>query len=202
MDNLRQERLKSEANLERVKRKLAEVHRAKKRLELVSRREGVVMNLPQSEEVGKSWEKDQPTPFCVIASGPAARLVPVSPTDYDLVRDDLKYNKELPVTIRVHGLGSRNWHGRIGHMPGSEAKTIPLALSSKGGGPLAVKPGNNDSKELMPQSQVYLIGVDILDSDDTICPGVMAQVKIHCRYRSAAWWVWRTLSATFDLVLL
>ena len=66
---------------------------------------------------------------------------------------------------------------------------------------MAVKPGSKP-EEIVPQSQVYLVGIDILDPDDAICPGVLAQVKIHCRYRSAAWWVWRTISATFDLGLL
>jgi hypothetical protein len=30
----------------------------------------------------------------------------------------------------------------------------------------------------------------------------MAQVKIHCRWRSGAWWAWRTISSTFDLGLM
>ena len=82
----------------------------------------------------------------------------------------------------------------------AEAKTIPPALSSKGGGPLAVKPGG-DPNQLVPQSQVYLVGINVEQPDEAIAPGSMAQVKIHCEYRSCAWWVWRTLSQTFDLGL-
>ena len=86
-------------------------------------------------------------------------------------------------------------------MPESEAAKVPLALSNKAGGPVAIKPGG-DPNLLVPQSQFYLVGIDIEDADGAICPGVLAQVKIHCEYRSGAWWVWRLLSSTFDIGLL
>jgi hypothetical protein len=53
----------------------------------------------------------------------------------------------------------------------------------------------------MPQAQVFLVGINFDHPDDAIAPGTLAQVKIHCEYRSAAWWTWRTISATFDLGL-
>jgi putative peptide zinc metalloprotease protein len=190
--------------VEAARKNLAELNRHKKRLELVARREGIVMNLPATEEIGKSWEKDQTMPFCSIGDPNRLRVeLPLATVDYDLVLDDLKRSgSQVPVTVRVQGRGDKTWKGKVAHTPESEAKTIRLALSSKGGGPLAVKPGSNDPKEMIPQSQVYLVGIDILDSDKAICPGALAQVKIHCRYRSGAWWVWRTVSATFDLGLL
>ena len=74
-------------------------------------------------------------------------------------------------------------------------------LSNKSGGPLAVQP-SKDTKRFVPQSQVYLVGIYIDNPDRAIHPGVRAQVKIHCEYRSCAWWVWRKLSSVFDLGLL
>ena len=104
-------------------------------------------------------------------------------------------------TLRVHGRDSKTWSGRISYLPDDAASKIPLALSNKVGGPVAIKPSNNPN-ELVPQSQVYLVGIDIEDADGAICPGVLSQVKIHCEHRSAAWWVWRLLSSTFDIGLL
>ena len=36
----------------------------------------------------------------------------------------------------------------------------------------------------MPQSQVFLVGIDFEQPDDSIAIGTLAQVKIHCEYRS------------------
>jgi hypothetical protein len=54
----------------------------------------------------------------------------------------------------------------------------------------------------VPQSQQYLVTVNLQDADPAVCPGTLAQVKIHCRWRTAAWWVWRAISSTFDLGLI
>jgi putative peptide zinc metalloprotease protein len=131
----------------------------------------------------------------------------VTPSDYDLVRDNLikarKRKEQLPVVIRVQGRDSTTWPGRIRteSLPSSEAREIPPALSNKFGGPLAIKP-SSDPNKMVPQNQVYLLDIEFAESDDAICPGTLAQVKIHCEYRSMAWWTWRSLSATFDIGLL
>ena len=55
--------------------------------------------------------------------------------------------------------------------------------------------------KLIPVNQQFLIYADIVNPDKSILPGNMAQVKIHTQWRSAAWWVYRTISNTFDLGL-
>jgi len=130
--------------------------------------------------------------------------VPVPPDDYELIRDNLKKltrGEVLPVTIRVYGRDSRTWTGRVAYLPESRAEFVPAALTNKAGGPLATKPSDNPNK-FVPQNQVFLVGIDFEDPDVAICPGTMAQVKVHNEYRTCAWWVWRTLNATFDLGLL
>src|SRR5439155_10544319 len=122
--------------------------------------DGIVMGLPQVDEVGKQFDKEQATPFCSIGDPKYLRvLVPVPPADFQLLVENMK-KQPPPVTIRVQGHGGRTWPGRVDPeaMPHSEAKEIPLALSNKGGGPLAVKPNSNPN-QLSPQSQVYLVGV-------------------------------------------
>ena len=185
---------------------LQQLEERRRKLDLKAPIDGVVMSLPKIDEVGKRWEAEQSFPFCSIGDpGKLRVLVPVHPADYDLVRKDydkrIAQNKDMPVTIRVIGRDRKTWQGVIRELPRSEAKEIPPALSSKLGGPLAVKPSANPN-ELVPQAQVYLVGIDITNPDSAVAPGTLAQVKIHCEPRSAAWLVWRSLSLTFDLGLL
>jgi len=203
---MKEERARAEGERAGLALKQREIERSMGRLILRARRDGVVMGLPPAQEVGKLWDtrdKDSSMPFCSIGDPQKLRaLAPVPSLDYDLVRENLKAldnSRQLGVTIRVQGLAENTWRGHVSHLPEDQAKTIPFQLSTRGGGPLALQPGSN---ELKPQSQVYLIGIDIDNPDASICPGTLGQVKIHCRYRSCAWWVWRTLSATFDLGLL
>jgi putative peptide zinc metalloprotease protein len=118
---------------------------------------------------------------------------------------------DLEVTVRVHGRDARTWKGRITSLPQSEAKTIPLTLSSKQGGPVATKPpappqpGSSKTgaqeEGLPPQTQHYIVYVDILDPDDAIVPGNLAQVKVRCQPETCLHWLWRTIHDTFDIGL-
>ena len=117
--------------------------------------------------------------------------------------DKFGEQKPIPATIRVQGRVSNLWKGGVWmkELPKSEAHEIPLPLSSKGGGHIAVRPPTANQK-LIPQAQIYLVPVDFEDPDEAVCTSSMAQVKIHCEYESAAWWTWRTISSIFDLGLL
>src|SRR5262249_7542101 len=106
----------------------------------------------------------------------------------------------LQATIRVQGHDSKLWPGVVNLLPESDAKDVPVQLANKVGGPLAVKPGTEQGK-LLPQSQVFLVSVDFEKPDDSIAINSIAQVKIHCEYRSCAWLIYRTVSNTFDLGL-
>jgi putative peptide zinc metalloprotease protein len=163
---------------------------------------GIVMSAPKPDEIGKYWEKDQPVPFCQIGDPKTLRaLVPVPPSDYHLLQSDMADGRQLAVSIRVPGRGSEVIAGRVAQLPQSDAKDLPLALTQRGGGPLAVKP-SNDPNINVPQSQHYLIPVEILHPDSAICPGTMVKVKIHCRWQTCAWWCWRAISSAFDLGLI
>jgi putative peptide zinc metalloprotease protein len=108
---------------------------------------------------------------------------------------------DLAVTIRIHGRDSHTWQGKILHLPEKEADKVPLALSSRAGGPVAVK-GGVKSNTLVPQTQHFLVEVEIIDPDPAIVPGVMAQVKVHCKNETCAKWLWRTVNNLFDLGLI
>jgi putative peptide zinc metalloprotease protein len=206
--------VKSIAERETARSRLKQVNEEAQRLVLRSPRDGVVIGLPAVDELGKTWifnrdaaSKDETTLFCVVAERTKLRvIVPVSAPDMQLLRDELKElpeGEQLPVTVRVIGRGMRLWKGHVAPpLPPSEAKTILPALSSKLGGPVAVKPGGDDPNHLIPQSQVFLVDVDLEDHDGAIALNTLAQVHIHCQYRSLAWLTWRAIHTTFQPRLL
>jgi putative peptide zinc metalloprotease protein len=168
-------------------------------------RAGIVMSPPSVDDVGKSYE--QGAQFCSIGDPTRLRaLMPIGASDYQLLKGDsvalLERGQVLNVDIRVQGRGSAQWKGRLEPLPETDSKSIPGPLTNREGGPVAVKPGGQPGAPPQPQSQQYLIGVDFITPDDAICPGCMAQVKVHCRWRTLAWWAWRTISNTFDLGLI
>jgi putative peptide zinc metalloprotease protein len=166
-------------------------------------RDGMVMGLPTIEAVGRRW--DRKTPLCRVGDPEYLRvLIPVPPADYSLLQENLGYEGKymLPVEARVHGQGTDVWKGYVSRLPESEAATIPVALSNRANGPVPIKPSNNP-EELIPQTQQYLVSVDLdRDQELTIKPGARSQVKIHCKKRTLAWWVWRTIHDTFNLGFL
>jgi putative peptide zinc metalloprotease protein len=188
----------------------------KESLILKAPRAGVVMSSPRINDVGKLWDKGLETPFCSIGEPvgegdkrvlPLRAVIPVTPSDYSLIKEDFesmaKEGQELGVTIRVQGRDANTWKGVLTRtsLPEQEATSLPVGLTTKGGGPLAIKP-NQQPGVYVPQAQVYLLTVDFVDPDNAIYPGTLGQVKIHCRWRSCAWWTWRTICDVFELRLM
>jgi putative peptide zinc metalloprotease protein len=118
---------------------------------------------------------------------------------------------DLEITIRVHGRDSQTWRGHIDSLPEMEAQTIPEELSSKAGGPVAIKAqppsqqqvakGGVHADPLTPQTQQFIVYVELIDADDAILPGVTAQVKVRCQPETCVHWLWRTVNDTFHLGL-
>src|SRR5262249_38115856 len=109
--------------------------------------------------------------------------------------------EELSIKLRVLGRHGMIHTGQVAQLPETEAKDVPWALAQKCGGPLPIKPGD-PSHAAVPQSQQYLVAILLNDTDGTIRPGNLAQVSVHCRWRTGAWWVWRAVASTFDVGLL
>jgi len=173
-------------------------------LTLRADRAGVVMSPPRVDEIGKYWDaKEQPKPFCSIGEPQKLRvLIPVGPDDYRLLIDDRKdlrdKGNDLTVTLRVQGHDKRTWEGTIAELPQSAAKEVPVQLTTRAGGPLAIKPGSRPGV-FEPQAQQYLVAIDVKEPGEAISPGTFAQAKIHCQWHSCGWWTWRTFCSLFDL---
>jgi hypothetical protein len=54
----------------------------------------------------------------------------------------------------------------------------------------------------VPQTQHFLVYVDVVDPDDAVAVGSMAQVKIYLRHETCLHWAWRTVNDVFNLRLL
>lgn len=170
-------------------------------LQIRAPRSGVVMELPRMDEVGKTWRNRSDKPFCRI--GDPGRLwvvVPLDAADYRHLRDDgcaAGGVEKVPVTIRAEGRIGRRWEGSVTQLPETEAAEVPLALTSRVGGPIAVRP--SEREQFVPATSQYLVAVTMHQPDAAVCPGTLAPVVFHCRWRTAAWWIWRGLSAAFEL---
>jgi putative peptide zinc metalloprotease protein len=168
---------------------------------LTSPIDGVIMSPPKVDEIGKMWEDFVERPVCLIGDRlRLAVLVPVEPYDHEWLRENMLSRGDdgyLAASVRIPGRGTKSWAGRVRRLPTSSASSVPVQLTFKCGGPLAVKPDANPNM-FIPQSQQYLIEVEIDEVDRTVQPGVLANVIIHCRWRSGAWWAWRYINNTLD----
>ena len=171
--------------------------------ELRAPRDGIVITCPKRDEVGKLFDKGYTEAQPLFSIGDPAKLmirVPVSPQDFRVLKDDLPAKGELAVTVYVKGRSDRQFHGFVRRLPDQNAATVPIQLTQRGGGPLAVKPGE-DPNVLIPLAQTYLVEVDLTDPDAAIKPGQLAVVKIHAKWRSGAWWVGRAIANALDIGL-
>lgn len=217
-DETEKNRLKSqltEARGEEIKAR-TERDTLKKREEedlvLLSPRGGVIGQAPRRDDLGKLVEGalDQPntTPLFTIHEPGKLRLcMPLETSEYNQLRasyEPTRMGKRPPldVVIRIHGHGNRTWKGTIVRLEESEAKFVPPMLSSRSGGPVAVKAPTAKSPGLVPQAQHFLVYIDIDNDDDTIVVNSMAQVKIYLQPETCAWWVWRKLNDLLNLRLM
>jgi len=178
-------------------------------------RDGLIGQGPRIDDIGKMFEgsregQQQSQPLFTIHSGRLRVCMPLVTYDYNRLVRDLHGNewertnqlRKLDVTLRIHGRDSKVWTAQIERYDESEARYIPLPLSSRGGGPVAVHPPSPQSPGLVPQTQHYLIYLTIDDPDDAIGVGAMAQVKIYLQPETCLSWAWRTINDVFNLRLM
>src|SRR5262249_11118361 len=104
----------------------------------------------------------------------------------------------VPICSRFQGRATHAWRGETTRPAEAAAPEIPLALSNRGGGPVPVRAERSKTGALIPQTQYYLVYVDLIDPGDAIAPGSMAQVKIHCKNETCLTWLWRKINTTLE----
>ena len=109
---------------------------------------------------------------------------------------------DLGATLCIEGRAFHDFKGVVLPLPESEAKTIPFPLTSKAGGPVAVKAMVGKTGNLEAQTQQFLVYIDIVNADDAVKTGNLAEVKINCQPETCLQWAWRWANETFDLRLM
>jgi putative peptide zinc metalloprotease protein len=169
-------------------------------------RGGMILGAPTKKDQFKFWDKAESGPFCKIADPTKLRvLLPVSPTEYRELRENLdRVRHERPAeqafleaSILLADRSDRLFQGRVTTLPDRHEDNIPIGLTSRGGGPVAVKPSDNPGVN-EPVAQTYVVSVEIIDPDRTIIPGTQAKVKVYLRWRSAAWWVGQKVASALE----
>ena len=174
-------------------------------LRLTSPIAGIIGQAPRKEDIGKRIEPDNRSPLITVyPEGKLSVILPLTTSEYNqLVRDcqgDPTKIKPESIIIRVQGREGAVWNGINPRLLPSEARDIPLALTSRAGGPVAVK-ATNPGEPMVPQAQQFLVYLDIMSPDQAILPGNMAQVKIYLQPETCAQWSWRTVNNLFELGL-
>ena len=121
--------------------------------------------------------------------------------DHKLLAEDLPRGGELMASVYVNGRTDRIFIGRVRELPKSSAKQVPYSLTNRSGGPLAVQQSGESGQELSPIAQVYLVEIEVNDPDASIKPGALVNAKIHCEWRTAAWWLKRKVTEALDFGL-
>jgi putative peptide zinc metalloprotease protein len=172
-------------------------------------RAGVIMNSPKKEEMFKYWDQSDAPPFCKIGDNSKIRvLVPVTPTQYREIKENLAEKKAespnelafLDASILVSNRSDHIYQGRVTAVPNMHETNMPVGLTSRGGGPVAVRPSERQNSN-EPVTQTYLIQVELMDPDGTLVPGAQAKVKIHLKWRTAASWVAQKIASALDVGL-
>lgn len=164
---------------------------------------GVTMGVPKSTDLGRSYSPSgtKERPLMTVAD-PTKLVVkiPVSAASHRLLKEELAGGNELDVTVYVTGRTDRDYHGKLKRVPDAPERTVPLALTHRAGGPLSVTQ-NPETGEVVPVAQTYLVDVELLDPDPSARPGALVTAKVHCRWRSCGWLVWRKISEALDIGL-
>jgi putative peptide zinc metalloprotease protein len=171
-------------------------------------RAGSVMGAPKPDDLLRTWDKNEGREVCIIGDTDKLRvLVAVGAVDYRELRLNLQRARaenpadpHLEVSILPSRRSDHEFKGRITRLPDADEKNLPIQLTSRGGGSWAVKPGG-DPNVHQPMVQAYLIPVEVVDPDETLTPGTLATVKIHLKWKSAAWWAWRSIASALDVGL-
>jgi putative peptide zinc metalloprotease protein len=195
-----------------VKRSKDQLDRQEKQIKdseiLRAQRPGVVMGTPKKEELNRMWDKQEGHALCTIGDPKRLRLVvAVNAADYREIRQNLERKKAespdaafLEVSILAKNRSDHEFKGRITRVPDVDEKNLPLELTHRGGGTWATKPGG-DPNVNQPMVQAFLIPVEVDDPDATLVPGTLAQAKVHVKWRSGAWWAWRSIASALDVGL-
>lgn len=191
---LGQQLVKAQGELDKLEHNRQLLHKQQDRLVLRAPIDGTVMKLIPREQLGNLIPRG--SELCSVGDETKLRAVfLVQPSDKHLIEE----NDEA--FVRIHGRDYNYWKGHITSIANKETNEIPHQLSTKYGGDVATetKQGEGEQKQIeRPQSQHFMVTVDLDESDNSIHPGVMGRVKVVVAPRTLAWRFYRYLNSTLN----
>jgi multidrug efflux pump subunit AcrA (membrane-fusion protein) len=186
--------IKAQADYRKVQSAIKLLREQQDRLVLRAPVDGTVMKLIPKDQLGNLQPRG--TELCSVGDTSKLRaIMMINPADKDLIHE----NDEA--WVRVHGRGYNYWKGHVSSIASAEAKEVPPQLSSKAGGDVATETKGDEKGQKQterPQSQHFMVTVDLDESDEAIHPGVMGRVKIQLPHRTLAWRFYRYLNSTLN----
>lgn len=188
-----QQLVKAQGELDKLENNQQLLRKQQERLVLRAPIDGTVMKLVPKEQLGNLVPRG--TEVCSVGDASKLRAVfLVQPADKDLIQD----NDEA--LVRIHGLGYNYWKGHVTSIANKETSEIPHQLSTKYGGDVATesKQGEGSQQVERPQSQHFMVTVELDEQNVAIQPGVMGRVKVSVPSRTMAWRFYRYLNSTLN----
>lgn len=186
--------IKAQGELDRLEHGQQQLRKQQERLTLRAPIDGTVMKLVPREQLGNLLHRG--TELCVIGDASRLRAIfLVAPADKDLISE----NDEA--YVRIHGRGYNYWKGHITTIANKETSEIPHQLSTKYGGdvPTESKQAEGEQRQIeQPQSQHFMVTLELDEHDAAIHPGVMGRVKVMVPPRTLAWRFYRYLNSTLN----
>ncbi|MDZ4689283.1 MAG: HlyD family efflux transporter periplasmic adaptor subunit [Planctomycetaceae bacterium] len=99
------------------------------------------------------------------------------------------------VSLKLDSLPDRVFRGEIAEMSHQQAETVPIALSTKAGGPLATESLPDQTERL--QELTYQAKVNLTDDEHVLRTGMRGSARFIVAEHTTAWWIAQSLRRLF-----
>jgi putative peptide zinc metalloprotease protein len=100
-----------------------------------------------------------------------------------------------PVSLKLDALPDRVIRGEVSEMSYEQAETVPIALSTKAGGPLATESLPDQTERL--QELTYQAKVKLVDQEHVLRTGMRGNARFIVAQHTTAWWIAQSLRRLF-----
>jgi len=104
-----------------------------------------------------------------------------------------------PVSLKLDALPGRVIRGEISEMSFEQAEIVPIALSTKAGGPLATESLPDQTERL--QELTYQAKVRLTDQEHVLRTGMRGNARFIVAQHTTAWWIAQSLRRLFKFRL-
>lgn len=99
------------------------------------------------------------------------------------------------VSLKLDALPGRVFRGQVAELSSQQAETVPIALSTKAGGPLATESLPDKTERL--QELTYQAKVNLTDDERVLRTGMRGNARFVVAEHTAAWWIGQSLRRLF-----